>query len=172
MYHMYIYILCNDVTIILTLACACSDLDLGAMRALGQVLNGLVLQPRGMAGDIFEQKSKLFQRYVYVLFFIHSLHVHMTYTCFLKQTWYPIIVPKALALPLNAKGWENIQYLLKKTQELTCNREGHIQVSWQTWALPNNTHTHNASASSFPVQSVMYASHFISLLHWIECSKI
>ena len=40
----------------------CSDLDLGAMKALGQVLNGLVLQPRGMTGDIFEQKSKLFQR--------------------------------------------------------------------------------------------------------------
>lgn len=40
-----------------------SDLDFGAMKALGQVLNGLVLQPRGMTGDIFEQKSKLFQRY-------------------------------------------------------------------------------------------------------------
>ena len=40
----------------------CSDLDLGAMKALGQVRNGLVLQPRGMTGDIFEQKSKLFQR--------------------------------------------------------------------------------------------------------------
>ena len=43
----------------------CSDLDLAAMKALGQVLNGLVLQPRGMTGDIFEQKSKLFQRYKY-----------------------------------------------------------------------------------------------------------
>ena len=40
----------------------CSDLDLAVMKALGQVFNGLVLQPRGMTGDIFEQKSKLFQR--------------------------------------------------------------------------------------------------------------
>ena len=36
------------------------------MKALGQVLNGLVLQPRGMTGDIIEQKSKLFQRYTYI----------------------------------------------------------------------------------------------------------
>ena len=88
--YMYVHILCNDVTTILTLACVCSDLDLGAMRALGQVLNGLVLQPRGMAGDIFEQKSKLFQRYVYNVLFTLYMYIHMTYTCFLKQTRYPI----------------------------------------------------------------------------------
>ena len=66
--------LCNCVVITLTLACVCSDLDLGAMRALGQVLNGLVLQPRGMSGDIFEQKSKLFQRYVCM--FVRILYMH------------------------------------------------------------------------------------------------
>ena len=36
------------------------------MKALGHVLNGLVLHPRGMTGDIFEQKSKLFQRFTHV----------------------------------------------------------------------------------------------------------
>ena len=65
-----------SVRIHVPLPFVCSDLDLGAMRALGQVLNGLVLQPRGMTGDIFEQKSKLFQRYMSVCF-IHSLHVHV-----------------------------------------------------------------------------------------------
>lgn len=50
----------------------CSDLDLAAMKALGQVLNGLVLQPRGMTGDIFEQKSKLFQRYKYISIIIFA----------------------------------------------------------------------------------------------------
>ena len=53
--------------------CVCSDLDLGAMRALGQVLNRLVLQPKGMTGDIFEQKSKLFQKYAHVV----VLHFHV-----------------------------------------------------------------------------------------------
>ena len=41
------------------------------MKALGQVLNGLVLQPRGMTGDIIEQKSKLFQQYVYTHVYVH-----------------------------------------------------------------------------------------------------
>jgi neurofibromin 1 len=52
-----------------------NDLDLGAMKALGQVLNGLVLQPRGMTGDVFEQKSKLFQRhFTKFMDLIHSLN--------------------------------------------------------------------------------------------------
>lgn len=54
----------------------CSDLDLAAMKALGQVLNGLVLQPRGMTGDIFEQKSKLFQRYkLYIYPYIMFVYI-------------------------------------------------------------------------------------------------
>ena len=36
------------------------------MKALGQVLNGTVLHPKGMTGDIVEQKGKLFQKYVLV----------------------------------------------------------------------------------------------------------
>ena len=57
--------------------CVCSDLDLGAMRALGQVLNRLVLQPKGMTGDIFEQKSKLFQKYAHVHVVVLHFHVYM-----------------------------------------------------------------------------------------------
>ena len=69
-----------SVRIHVPLPFVCSDLDLGAMRALGQVLNGLVLQPRGMTGDIFEQKSKLFQRYIclYIcLYVLFSLYMYM-----------------------------------------------------------------------------------------------
>ena len=38
----------------------CSELDLCAMRAIGLVLSGLVLQPKDMTGDIIEEKGKLF----------------------------------------------------------------------------------------------------------------
>lgn len=56
---------CKELPDYMFCTLCCSDLDLAAMKALGQVLNGLVLQPRGMTGDIIEQKSKLFQRYTY-----------------------------------------------------------------------------------------------------------
>ena len=37
-----------------------SELDLSAMRAVGLVLSGLVLQPKDMTGDIIDEKGKLF----------------------------------------------------------------------------------------------------------------
>ena len=61
MYSKYIYV--SDFSSF-SVPCSHSDLDLAAMRALGLVLNGLVLQPKEMTGDIFEQKGKLFQKYL------------------------------------------------------------------------------------------------------------
>lgn len=52
-----------------------NELDLCAMRAMGPVLQGLVLQPKDMAADIIEEKGKLFQRYFSSFMgMIHSLN--------------------------------------------------------------------------------------------------
>ena len=73
------------------------------MKALGQVLNGTVLHPKGMTGDIVEQKGKLFQKYVLVYIWVHHVHVQYMYMVHYICTAYYMYVCMYMPLRLFSK---------------------------------------------------------------------
>jgi len=62
--YQYIFYSSGDIVSCGVMLCCCcySDLDMSALRAMGQVMSGLVLQSKMKSSDMFEEKGKVFMK--------------------------------------------------------------------------------------------------------------